>query len=217
GSQLSDCISSRKDPLCLLFHDPQGRELVDDIYARSPLFMAGILYVSRTITEIIRKFGASRPIRILQLGGGSGGPTNCLFDQLSNSANFPFEYTFSDKSSSMVSQAQSRFQGCFMRFAQLDIEKEPRSLMQGQYDIVISLNYLHRTWNLIDSSTNSRALLRPTGVLCVWEITRPLGWLDIVFGLLDEWWNFDDGRGHILTSEAIWFEMLRDGGFTWVG
>jgi len=43
-------------------------------------------------------------------------------------------------------------------------------------------------------------------------------WFDLVFGLLDGWWFFSDGRKHVLVDEAFWESSMKRAGFkhvTW--
>jgi hypothetical protein len=40
--------------------------------------------------------------------------------------------------------------------------------------------------------------------------------LDLVFGLLEGWWRFEDGREHALATEMMWDQTLRQSGFEWV-
>ena len=89
-----------------------------------------------------------------------------------------------------------------MRYTTLDVEKEPPSQHIGQYDIVISTNCVHATRDLVKSTFNIRKMLRPQAVLCLVELTRNLYWFNLVFGLLEGWWLFNDGRKHVLADEA---------------
>jgi hypothetical protein len=72
---------------------------------------------------------------------------------------------------------------------------------------------VHATKNLLNSTTNARKLLREDGFLCLLELTRNLFWLDCVFGLLEGWWLFEDGRKHVLADEYLWQETLLQAGF----
>jgi hypothetical protein len=56
-------------------------------------------------------------------------------------------------------------------------------------------------------------MLRSDGLVCLLELTRNLFWLDCVFGLLEGWWLFEDGRQHVLASEDLWKQTLLQAGF----
>jgi hypothetical protein len=59
-------------------------------------------------------------------------------------------------------------------------------------------------------------MLRADGILCLVELTRNLFWFDLVFGLLEGWWLFNDGRDHALADEQRWERCLREAGFNWI-
>jgi hypothetical protein len=46
-----------------------------------------------------------------------------------------------------------------------------------------------------------------------WRGCSSLYWFDLVYGLLEGWWLFDDGRDHALADEGFWEKSLRDAGF----
>ncbi|KUI58292.1 Conidial yellow pigment biosynthesis polyketide synthase [Cytospora mali] len=121
-------------------------------------------------------------------------------------------------SPSLVAAAKRKFAkwSDFMLFTTLDIEKEPAVQFLNSYDIIISTNCIHATRNLVKSTTHIRKMLRADGILCLVELTRNLYWFDLVFGLLEGWWLFDDGRVHALAHEQTWDRSLRAAGFNWV-
>ena len=50
------------------------------------------------------------------------------------------------------------------------------------------------------------------------EFTRNIFWFDLVFGLLEGWWLFEDDRKHVLASPSFWDRSMRAAGFehvTW--
>ncbi|KAL3431616.1 hypothetical protein BDV09DRAFT_198511 [Aspergillus tetrazonus] len=137
-------------------------------------------------------------------------PLGILFGQ-------QFEYTFSDISPSLVAAARKKFTKYkFMQSTVVNIENDPPAELVGQYDIIISTNCIHATKDLVTSCTNIRRLLLPDGILCLVELTRNLFWFDLVFGLLDGWWRFQDGRQHALANEHLWRKYLTQSGFQWV-
>jgi SAM-dependent methyltransferase len=103
-----------------------------------------------------------------------------------------------------------------MTYATLDIEKDVEDKWRGQYDVVVSTNCIHATRDLVRSTSHIGDILRPDGVLCLVELTRNVDWLDLVFGLLEGWWLFEDGRKHVLADEGLWRRQLSEAGFRWV-
>ncbi|KAJ6133404.1 hypothetical protein N7471_008619 [Penicillium samsonianum] len=214
GSQLADCLSGASDPISLIFRDASTRGLLEDVYTNAPMFKTGTLLLAQYLASVVSRLEDGQEIRILELGAGTGGTTKGLVSALAPFGSFT--YTFTDISSSLVAAARRKFTQPFMRFAVLDIEKAPASEMLGAYDIVLSTNCIHATRDLVQSTTHIRQMLQPDGVLCLVELTRNLFWFDLVFGLLEGWWLFNDGREHALADESRWKRCLRDAGFTWV-
>ncbi|KAK1996798.1 beta-ketoacyl synthase domain-containing protein [Colletotrichum falcatum] len=217
GTRLADVLSGKTDPLHILFGSKADRDLLEDVYLNSPMWLTGTKvltgYLMMALLPGRRGPGAGR-LRILELGAGTGGTTRHLLQTLSGMG-VDFTYTFTDLSSSLVAAAKRKFAqyGGTMEYTVLDVEKAPPQEHIGRYDIVVSSNCIHATKDLFVSSTNLRKLLRDNGVLCLLELTRNIYWLDCVFGLLEGWWLFEDGRRHALASETLWRDTLLRAGF----
>lgn len=61
-----------------------------------------------------------------------------------------------------------------------------------------------------------RKVLSNDGMLCPIALTLHLFYLDLVFGLLEDWWLFNNSREHLLPDETRWERCLRAAGFWWV-
>ncbi|KAL2826216.1 hypothetical protein BDW59DRAFT_161055 [Aspergillus cavernicola] len=217
GSRLPECLTGAADPLSLLFQDAQARALMTDVYSNAPMFKAATMHLAQYLKDILVQSGSKREIKILEIGAGTGGTTAYLLKELASVPGLNIQYTFTDISSSLVTLARKRFKAYgFMYYTTLDIEQDPSPEIQGQYDIILSSNCIHATRNLVTSCTNIQKLLRPEGILCLIELTRNLFWFDLVFGLLEGWWLFNDGRSHALAHERLWDQNLRKAGFSWV-
>ncbi|KAF7586587.1 hypothetical protein BBP40_008644 [Aspergillus hancockii] len=217
GSRLADCLTGEADGVSLIFKDAETRRLLENVYIDAPVFKSGNLYLARYLTDIVRSLGSNRDIRILEIGAGTGGTTKHLLDKLTEMPEKRLQYTFSDISPSLVVAARKKFaMHSFVHYETLDVEKSPPATFHGKYDIVISSNCVHATRDITQCCINMRKLLRPDGILCLVELTRDIFWLDLVFGLLDGWWLFNDGREHALASEHLWNQALRKAGYEWV-
>ncbi|KAF7172379.1 hypothetical protein CNMCM5623_004587 [Aspergillus felis] len=217
GSRLAECLSGSVNPLTLLFQDAAARQLMGDVYTNAPMFKSATLHLAQYLQNLLVVLRPRRDIRILEIGAGTGGTTKYLVSQLAAVPGLRLQYTFSDISSSLVTLAKKTFSMySFMRYVTLNIEKDPPKELLGQYDIIISTNCIHATRDITHSCSNIAKLLRPDGILCLVELTRNLFWFDLVFGLLEGWWLFNDGRKHALASEHIWDETLRRAGYEWV-
>ncbi|KAJ5388986.1 Acyl transferase/acyl hydrolase/lysophospholipase [Penicillium cataractarum] len=217
GSRLAECLTGAADPISLLFQNAEARQLMEDVYTNAPMFNAATRHLAQYLTGLLGRVDTLHQVKILEIGAGTGGTTKALLDQLTAVPGLRFEYTFTDLSSSLLALARKKFKHFnFMKYQTLNVEQTPGAEMLGQYDIIISSNCVHATRNLVESCTNIRKLLRPDGVLCLIELTRNIFWFDLVFGLLEGWWLFNDGRKHALATENFWKDTLSQSGFQWV-
>lgn len=213
GTRLADCLSGLEDPLHTLFGNKANRNLLTEVYTNAPIFSTGTRLLSRFISRLVKTRHVASPVRILEIGGGVGGTTTSIM-RLLEEKNCTFIYTFTDISPSLVAAAKQRFHGHdSMEFRVLDVESAPEKALLESQDIIISTNTIHATRSLTESCANVRQLLTKKGVLCLVELTRPLGWYDVVFGLLDGWWRFNDGRNHAIADAKRWEQSLRDAGY----
>lgn len=216
GPKLADCLRESDDPKALLFGNGTARALMTDVYTNAPMFKAGTVVLGRYVAKILNQLDNDREVQILELGAGTGGTTSFLVELLARYER-KFQYTFTDLSSSLVVAAKKRFaQHSFMKYTTLDVEQVPPARHMGQYDIIISTNCVHATKNLTASTANIKSMLRQDGILCLVELTQNLFWFELVFGLLEGWWLFNDGRKHVLANEKLWEQHLYEAGFQWV-
>lgn len=213
GSKLADCLTGAADPLNLLFRSKANRDLLAEVYLNGPMYAA----ISRLLCSFLGNAFSGRQssgtFQILELGGGTGGTTGHVLDYLVRSG-IPFTYTFSDVSGSFVAAARKKFAGRpYMEYQVIDIEKEPTDSLIGKFHAVISTNCIHATRNLEISTGNIHKMLRPDGFVALVEFTRNMYWFDLVFGLLEGWWLFEDGRQHVIASEHFWNTSMHKAGF----
>ena len=212
GPKLAACLTGKANPLALLFGNPQAKKILGNFYQHSPMFATLtdhlVNFVKRLLAEPDRGF-----FKILEVGAGFGGTTTALSEALQAIGNV--RYTFTDVSPTLVDQARKSFAKYpWMDFQTLDLEKEPPLALRAKYDMIIATNVVHATSNLVRSCTTMRALLRSGGFICLSEITRPIDWFDIVFGLLSGWWAFNDGRNYALQNAEDWMRDFQKAGFT---
>ncbi|PYI34926.1 ketoacyl-synt-domain-containing protein [Aspergillus indologenus CBS 114.80] len=214
GPDLAGLITGTIDPLQRLFGSVQHRQLLTDFYGDAPMFRTMNQLLCDFVKHLAMSPGSPRPIRILELGAGTGASTVPMLEILSDSG-VPFQYCFTDISSSLVATAQRRFKAYHdsMRFMVVDIEQPPSADLVGRFDLIVATNCLHATRNLQRSLSNARQMLQPNGLVCLHEVTRRIFLLDAIFGLLDGWWLFDDGRSYALGSPATWDNAMRSAGF----
>ena len=217
GSRLAPCLAGAIDPLHILFRDPANKALLEEVYYRGPMYVAGSRLLGSFLTEAFSTPCDKEPFQILEIGGGTGGTSIRILDELIEHS-VSFTYTFTDISPSLINAAKKtlRAYGDRMRFCSLDIEKEPPSEFLGCFHAIISSNCIHATRNLSHSMKTIRCMLREDGFVSLIEFTRNIFWFDLVFGLLDGWWLFNDGRKHVLADEIFWQDSMKTAGFTHV-
>lgn len=221
GSRLASVLRGEQDGLQLIFGTPEGQQLVSWMYGDEPHNVAGYKLMGEIIRRLVERLSPSArkeraPLKILEMGAGTGGGTKWFLPLLSSLA-VPVEYTFSDISQAFLAQARRKFRDySFVKYCVHDIEKTPAEELQGAYHIIIASNAVHATSNLRVSTSNMRQALRSDGVLMMLEMTKPVFAIDLVFGLFRGWWVFNDGRTHAITGEKRWKSDLHAAGYGYV-
>ncbi|GFE67450.1 type I polyketide synthase [Chroococcus sp. FPU101] len=216
GSHLAEVLQGNCEPKQLLFPE-EDLTTVTKLYQDSPGAKVMNIMMQKTVTLAIEKIIPSgQKVRILEIGAGTGGTTSYLLPNLNPTLT---EYYFTDVSTLFTSQAQQKFKDYpFVKYQILDIERDPK--IQGfdleEYDIVIAANVVHATQNLRQTLTHIHQLLSPRGILVLLEGTQPLRWFDLIFGLTEGWWKFNDTdirSSYPLISAKRWIELLNNNGF----
>lgn len=218
GSHLADIFMGKTDGIKLIFGSEKGRSMVSKVYGNWPLNRVLYGQIEAFLSALFKRIPLKNegPLKILEMGAGTGGTTQWLVPLLARLGR-PVEYTFTDLSPSFVAAARKRFRDYpFMKFRAHDIEKEPAADLIGTQHIVIASNAVHATSSMVNSTANIRKALQPNGVLMMVEMTSTLYWVDMIFGLFEGWWRFDDGRTHAVASETQWRRALETAGYGFV-
>ena len=219
GPALCSCLNGNQSSVELLFGDHCNRNLVERVYQDSPMHSTASLFLQQlfhSVAENLPKSEKRDTVEILEIGGGTGATTAWIVQSLADSS-LSWRYTFSDISSSFITRARRKLAGEErLSFEVLDICQGISSDKDSRFDVIISANCIHATPDLVSSLTNVRRMLKPDGVLILVEFTRNLAWFDVVFGLLEGWWNAIDGRTHPLVDEIRWKRVLQTAGFQWI-
>ena len=220
GSKLDECLSGECNPLALLFGSPEKRKLMADQYLIAPIQSSVSQQLSSFIRHCFGSQGINQALRVLEIGGGTCGTSLHAVNAFAQ-LGIPVEYTFSDISSSFVTAAKSKLaEHKFVKFRTLDITEDPCLDLRDHYDMIIATNVIHATRDACESARHARQMLRPGGFLTLVEYTRKMYLLDVIFGQLDGWWLFEDGRDYAIMDESGWKTMLKRAGFEkidWTG
>ncbi|KAI1269336.1 hypothetical protein F5Y18DRAFT_95887 [Xylariaceae sp. FL1019] len=170
--------------------------------------------------EYIKQLAAKRPLRILEIGAGTGSATSRIFAALGENIQGKLtKYTYTDISGSFFAEAAEEFKEyrSLMDFKVLNVESTPESqgFEEGSYDVVVAFQVLHATHYLSETLANARRLLKPGGKLIATELTSKIGRRSAVFGLLAGWWLGEDDDRHFgpELSEEGWDSRLKAVGY----
>ncbi|ARQ72621.1 type I polyketide synthase [Streptomyces marincola] len=214
GEHLADVLLGRADPVEVLFADAD-RHLVEQFYADT----ADCRFHNGTARALLRaaveRWPADQPLRVLEVGGGTGGMTAELIGVLPPERT---RYVFTDVSAAFLPRARARFAGHdFVEYRTLDLAGDPvaQGLPEGGFDLVVAANSLHVPPDLRVCLRNVARLLADGGQLLAFEFhDASLG--AVAFGLLDGFWAFTDGELRTdspLLSARRWTEVLAECGF----
>jgi len=214
GQRLGDVLQGAQDPLQLLF--PGGdTAILEALYRDSPGAHVFNALVRDAVADLVKQ-ASGTPLRVLEIGAGTGGTTHHVLPVLPHSA----EYVFTDISPHLIARAQRSFAdrpNITCKLFDVD-DKNPveQGFVPQTFDIVIAANVLHATRHLERTVSRVVELLKPGGTLVLLEGTRALRWVDLTFGMTEGWWRFADAElraDHPLLAPARWAALLRKCGF----
>ena len=213
--RLADVVMGRADGRDVLF-TPEGFAFLEEFYRASP---ASAFYNDLTaglIADFVSAFDESRKLRVLEAGAGTGGTTSLVLPRLKPGS---VDYVFTDVSQLFLDRARAKFGADypFLQTRLFDVARDaaPQGFDDGSFDLILAANVLHATSDVAPSVDRLRRLLAPGGALVLLEITGHPWWADIVFGLMDGWWKFEDRArrpDHPLMSAEKWRSLLVERG-----
>ena len=190
-------------------------ELAENLYTKAGMSRYTGAVTVAVVDAIARSFPAPVPLRIIEIGAGTGGATAALLPVLPAER---AEYLFTDVSEFFFARAMERFAAYrFLRFGRLDIDTdlEAQGYAPGSFDVVIAANAMHAAKDLGAALERARRLLAPGGAMVLLETTRHQSWFDMTTGLIEGWQHFQDDLrtdSPLLTAER-WQALLAAQGF----
>ncbi|MEZ5286501.1 MAG: polyketide synthase dehydratase domain-containing protein [Vicinamibacterales bacterium] len=212
--RLPDILTGRSDALDALFPggslDVAERLYRDSVTAR---FYNGVL--ADILAAAADGQAPGRPLRVLEVGGGTGGSTAYLLPRLGERC----AYTFTDVGPLFVERARARFgshAGLTCRVLDLERDPEDQGFEPGSADVIVASNVVHATSDVRRTLARLRRLLAPGGLLTMLEVTAPQRWFDLTVGVTPGWWAFTDRDlrpDYPTLPAARWLDVLRETGY----
>jgi SAM-dependent methyltransferase/NAD(P)-dependent dehydrogenase (short-subunit alcohol dehydrogenase family)/acyl carrier protein len=217
GQSLAAVLRGKADPMPLLFPEGSLAE-TESLYQKSPPARTYNGLIAQMFAACRAGVPADRPLRILEIGAGTGSTTAYVLEQLKDLPGPGIEYTFTDVSPLFLKRAAEKFGNpSYMRFKLFDAGADPQAqgFEAGSFDIVVGANVLHATPNLDVTVANVRKVMRPGGLLILLEGATPQRFGDLTVGLLDGWWCYTDThrRDYALMPREGWLKLFADQGF----
>lgn len=162
------------------------------------------------------------PVRIIEVGAGTGGTSQVLFDALKPYQEHIAEYAYTDISVAFLMHSQKNFEPNhpYINSFLFNVENAPETqdVGIGKYDILVATNVLHATSNIRNTLRNAKAVMRNGGWILINEMSRGGGLvMHLTFGLLKGWWLYEDEELRIAGSPALlpemWEQVLQSEGF----
>ena len=214
GERIAAVLRGERDASEILSPDT-GSGALDHLYDTAPSFRIYHHIARAIVAELLRERSTEHRLRILEIGGGTGGLTAHLLPLLPPAGT---DYVFTDVSARSLARAEHRFGAYrFIRFGELDIGRDPveQALPAGGFDLVVCADALHFAADLHQALRHVRTLLAPGGQLLL--IEKHAGrFVDLAFGLAKEWWKFADSdlrRNSPLLPPDMWRHVLAEAGF----
>ncbi|WP_166923288.1 SDR family NAD(P)-dependent oxidoreductase [Flavobacterium poyangense] len=176
--------------------------------------------VENIVADTVETLEEGEKFTILEVGAGTGGTSNLLFQGLSAYKD-KISYVYTDLSKSFLFHAEKNFKTIapYLETKLFNIEKSPvnQELPLGSFDMVIGANVVHATKNIRKSLQNIKGVLKTNGVLVLNEIAQNDIYATLTFGLLDGWWLYEDPEVRLEGSPGLsaegWQRVLTDTGF----
>ncbi|MFI9362718.1 Gfo/Idh/MocA family oxidoreductase [Kitasatospora sp. NPDC053057] len=170
---LPQLMTGEEQAALLLF--PEGRtERADAVYRDT----VTARYLNAAVAASVRAIAAAhpgpRPLRVVEIGAGTGATTEAVVDALAHDG-LQADYLFTDVSKFFLGPARERFgRHPWMRFDLFDIDRAARAqgYQPGSADVVIAAGVLNNARDTDATVRGLAELLVPGGWLLITEPTR---------------------------------------------
>ncbi|MEV5136069.1 SDR family NAD(P)-dependent oxidoreductase [Streptomyces syringium] len=214
GRQLTALLRGDRDPVEHLFSGA-NRYLLEECYTDGSMVAYANRAARNAVRALVDQWPADRPLRVLEVGAGTGGTTAFLLPELPPERT---RYLYTDVSATFFPRARKRFRSRdFVDYRTLDLDRDPlaQGFEEGGHDLVVACHALHTARRLRPALDHVGRLLADDGLLLTVE-AHSLADLALLFGLLPSFWSRQDAElrpeGPLL-SAAGWRDQLEEAGF----
>jgi acyl carrier protein/SAM-dependent methyltransferase len=209
----------------ILFHNG-SLERVEGIYKDNPIAD----YFNHIVADVVidhikarRRSGPdyrANPLRILEIGAGTGGTSSVLFQRLKNYQADVEEYRYTDLSQVFLLHAKETYlpNTPYLTTSILNVEEpiDLQGIEAGSFDLVIATNVLHATKNIGVTLRHAKQCLARDGLIVINELTQSSLFAHVTFGLLDGWWRYEDAEVRLrgcpgLSTQSWRYVLAREG------
>ncbi|WP_309842929.1 MULTISPECIES: polyketide synthase [unclassified Caballeronia] len=183
------------NPLDLLFPDGQT-SVADSLYQLNPVSRMQNRIAAEVLGALVARHTASRrtPMRILELGAGTGGTTAALLKALPQSG---VVYRFTDVSHFFTDRARAHFAAVpFIEYGLFDLDKgfAEQGYQAASFDLILAANAVHAAKYIDRTLLDLRRLLAPGGVTMLIEgtVNTPIQMLTLAH--IESFGHYQDHR-----------------------
>jgi acyl transferase domain-containing protein/NADPH:quinone reductase-like Zn-dependent oxidoreductase/SAM-dependent methyltransferase/acyl carrier protein/short-subunit dehydrogenase len=214
-AELGAILRGEKDAVQVLFAG-NSAELLDHFYCEGLYTSHWLAAITAAIQETVRHLPEGRPLRILEVGAGTGGLSAHLLPLIEHQLH---AYTFTDVSAAFFGHARQKLANFTnVEYKIFDLEKPAaeQGFQPAEFDFIVGTNVLHAAGDLRVALKQLLTLLAPGGNLAFMDVANPQLWTEVVFGLTTGWWRFTDRdlrSSHPLLPRSQWESVLLETGF----
>ena len=206
---------------------PEGsKRLVEGVYKGNLINN----FFNRLTGLAVRNYVAKRlekdpelTLRILEVGAGTGGVSEFIFEQIKDYAS-RLRYYYTDISAGFTGYGKERYGSKydFVKFEVFNVESaiednNESPFQKNSFDLVLGANVFHATRNIDFTLGRVKRLLKTNGLILLNEITALQDFATLTFGLTEGWWLFEEQERRIkhspLLSLTNWERFLEARGF----
>ncbi|NQZ11688.1 MAG: methyltransferase, partial [Algicola sp.] len=182
--------------------------LVENYYKNNPVKHYYHLQLAEFVCQLVKHkqalLGNGRKVRILEVGAGTGGASEAIFQALNDDC---VKYFYTDISKRFLVHGEKKYGKLapYPFFQIFDIEQSPsaQNIPLHSMDIVIGANVVHASKNIVNSLSNIKSLLNPQGTLLLNELSCASNFQTLTFGLLDGWGQYEDAQLRLPNSPVL--------------